>query len=134
MWIYEMMMISPLAFRSSTTGETVIFEHDDTDDLLRIEWTLEPYLPSSSPIDISSEIDEISWIRHSDCRILNDSPDHIDQISLPDSSEFEFDSCMKHNLISIYFYIAIVSCSIIARYTHESIVMNEYSSRIMHPA
>ncbi len=55
-------MISPLPLRASTTGEESIIELYSTDNLLGIEWTFESHLPSSSSIEISTEIDEISRV------------------------------------------------------------------------
>lgn len=62
MWIDEMMMISPLPFRTSTTREESIIELYSTDDLFGIKRALESHFPSSSTKEIPTEIDEISRV------------------------------------------------------------------------
>jgi len=59
-----MFSISPFSLCSSTTGEKSIIEDIRSDNFICGKWTLEPYLPSSTPIHISSEIDEITCFYH----------------------------------------------------------------------
>jgi hypothetical protein len=64
MGIDEMVMCSPLAPRTRTAREEVVIENYSSDDLIRDEWTLESYRPSSLSIHISAEVDEIAYFCH----------------------------------------------------------------------
>jgi len=113
MWIDEMMMCSPLAPSTSTTCQESIIEQYSTDNFVRCKWTLESYIPASTTIHISTEIDQVSRF-YSICVILTEIHfDHfsylIDQISLAYSSELQEDIPMEDNSISSDLDISIVS-------------------------
>lgn len=105
MRVDEMVMNAPLSLRTSATGEEVIFERDRTDHFIRSERTLEPYLPSSLPIEISAEVDKKSRI------FLKVSFYDIDKIPLPHSPELEHDIRVEYHFMSYDFYIVIISVS-----------------------
>jgi hypothetical protein len=106
-----MMMITPLSFCSRGTCKICIIKCESTDDLIECLRIFESDFPASSPIEIPSEIDEVSrgilsflleiFIDH----LLHD----IDEISLPDSAKLEHDISMKFYSISNDFYISVIT-------------------------
>lgn len=109
MGIDEVMVGAPSSSRTSTAREGDIIDDDSPDDFILCERTLESHFPCSLPIDISSEIYEISG----DIRVhsIEHLTNQVDKIAFSDSSEFERDIPMKDHLISGYFYVSIISMS-----------------------
>jgi len=115
-----MMMISPFSLRACTTCEEYIIEIRESDDFIMCKWTLESYLPPSTPIEISSEIDEETWIFSEYILYL------IDEISLPDSAALELDFFSKSESISVYRYISIIPFIFFREYICKNIFTRSY--------
>ena len=105
MWIDEVVMCSPLSPRSCTAREEVIIEDDCTDDFIRGERTLESNRPPTTTIHVTTEVDEESLIS------FEYIFDHIDQVSLAYSTEFQKYISVQSYPISYQFDISIVSVS-----------------------
>ena len=105
MWIDEVMMHSPLATSTSTRCEMVIIEYDCPEYLIRREWTLESYCPTSSSIYIPTKIDKESRIFAQYILYL------VYEISLAYSTELEEYISVEHYCISDDLDISIVSVS-----------------------
>jgi len=98
-----MMMISPLSPRWSTTCDIEIIQIQGSHYLIRSKWTLKSNIPSPTTIHITTEINEKTRI------CIEHITKHINEISLPYSSELELDIRMQYNFISCDFDISIVS-------------------------
>jgi hypothetical protein len=107
MWVDEMVVYSPLPTRPRTTSQKIIIERDHTDHFIALERTLEPDLPSSLPIEISSEIYEISYIYSHMSIYFMAYP--VDEKSLPYATKLEHHFSMEDDLISRYLDISIVT-------------------------
>ena len=97
-----MMVSSPFPSSSRTTGETSIIEDMCPDEFIRSKWTLESDFPSTTTIEISSEIDEKTR------KYFEVFFYYIYQISLPYSPELEKDVTMKQYFILYHFNIPII--------------------------
>lgn len=109
MWIDQVMVISPLSLGTSTTCEKIILEIKNSDHFIQSKGTFKSYFPSSSTIEISPKVDQISRNPSSIRKILeNHLSQNIDEIPLPDSTKFKEDVSMKDDFFSLDFYIAII--------------------------
>ena len=107
MWIDEVVMCSPLAPCSCTASEKVINEDECTDNFIRGKRTLESNCPSTTTIQISTEVDEKSRIS------FEYIFDHIDQVSFAYSAKFQKNISVQTHSISVEFDVSIVSCFLI---------------------
>ena len=105
--IDEMMVGSPFSLRTSATREKVVIERDRTDDFIGSERTLKSHFPSSLSIEISSEIDEVSFRIRQSC--LYHGMNDIDKVPLPYPSELEKYASVEDDFISYDFYITVIS-------------------------
>lgn len=110
-------MTSPLATSPRTTCEESIIEDVSSYDFIRSEWALESYLPSSTSIHISSEVDKITSIWLYKIIIRNNILYHIYQVPLPNSSKLEKGISIETNCISINLDISIISESFFYNYS-----------------
>jgi hypothetical protein len=99
------MVTAPLSLGSRTTGQKTLIEYSHTDNLVARKRTLESDLPSTAAIEISSEIDEKSWIDFEESFYL------IDEVSLPDSPTLDLDPIREKNMIILYLHTSIISSS-----------------------
>lgn len=108
-WVDEVMMISPFSLGACTTCEKVIFECDRTNNFIRSEGVLKSRFPPSLSIEISSEIDEVSFRIRQSC--LYHGMNDIDKVPLPHASELEEYVSVEDDFISYDFYITVISVS-----------------------
>ncbi len=101
--IDQVVVISPFSLRACTAREKWISEKKGPDNFIRIHGAFESDIPVSSRIYVSSEIYQKSVV------MIEQGWYHIEEISLPDSSELEFYTILKKDFMIMYFYIMKIS-------------------------